>query len=81
MLWSTVLESRVTFRDEISWLLWELIIHYHIHKNLLLMCILDAVFVVPPDFLLYYMLYVIGISMSLKWLHLFSLLYYGMIEA
>jgi len=81
MSWSAVLESRVTVTEESSWLLWKLIIHYHIHKNLLFMCILNTVFLVPPDFLFYYMLYVIGISMSLKWLHLFALLCYGMIEA
>jgi hypothetical protein len=45
------------------------------------MCILNTVFLVPPDFLLYYMLYVVGISMPLKWLRLFTLLYFGIIEA
>jgi hypothetical protein len=62
---STVLENRVTVREESFWLLWNLIIHYHIHKNLLFMCIFDTVFLVPPDFHSYNMLYVVGISMSL----------------
>jgi hypothetical protein len=61
---STVLENRVTVREESSWLLWNLIIHYHIHKNLLFMCSFDTVLLVPPDFHSYNMLYVVGISMS-----------------
>jgi len=35
------------------------------------MCILNTVFLVPADFHLYYMLYVVGIFMSLKWLIFF----------
>ena len=66
MSWSTVLENRMTVTEESSWLLWHLIIHYHFHKNLLFMCILDTVFLVPAGFHSYYMLYVVGISMSLK---------------
>jgi hypothetical protein len=73
MSWSTVLENRVTVTEESSWPLWNLIIHCHLHKNLLFVCILDTVFLVPPDFHSYYMLYVVGISMSLKQLTSFHI--------
>jgi hypothetical protein len=68
MSWSTALENRVRVTEQNSWLLCNLIIHYHIHKNLLFMCFLNTVFLVPSNFHSYYMLYMVGISMSLKWL-------------